>query len=456
MHLILTGAPAPRQCHVYDATGALLIRKEPSGKKTLFLGGDTEVTYTPADGSTPAATTAKRVFTFEGKVVAFRDGPNPSDVTFQPPGYQGTSLTQVDGGGGSYAVRRFDPFGAPRGPVTGASWEAEHGFLGATGATTDATSGLVHLGAREYDPTLGRFLSVDPVMALTDPQQWNAYGYANNNPVTNSDPTGMLPEGPGAGTVYRPSTGQIFVTNQSKANSSAPGGGNGAHKGNGGNSNTGGKGGQGNPNLGAGPSKTTANDRAAYARLVARNAAARAAARAAANSAQANGMRFTAGFANAHMTSQFFYLDILGVLPTEAIEAKYGGNGWFTGGAVAYEAVSMAVSGGAGAAAAGPRAAASASSAAAKGVDDAAGIVYRRTDLMGGKPYIGQAKSESRYFARQSEHARANPDADFEFEIIGRAQPGGQLSRMEEFFIRQEAQRTRAIRMEVWRTCAIR
>ena len=57
--------------------------------------------------------------------------------------------------------------------------------------------------------------------------------------------------------------------------------------------------------------------------------------------------------------------------------------------------------------------------------------------MLGGKPYIGQAESEARYGARQSEHARANPDADFEFEIIGRANPGTELDRMEEFFIRQ-------------------
>ncbi|WP_423462376.1 RHS repeat-associated core domain-containing protein [Promicromonospora sp. MS192] len=39
---------------------------------------------------------------------------------------------------------------------------------------------------------LGSFVSVDPVMDLSDPQQWNAYAYANNNPVTWSDPTGLL------------------------------------------------------------------------------------------------------------------------------------------------------------------------------------------------------------------------------------------------------------------------
>jgi hypothetical protein len=72
---------------------------------------------------------------------------------------------------------------------------------------------------------------------------------------------------------------------------------------------------------------------------------------------------------------------------------------------------------------------------AAKAVPD--GIVYRRTDLLGGKPYVGQTKSESRYLRRQSEHARANPGADFEFEIIGRANPRTELDRLEEFYIRR-------------------
>ncbi len=69
---------------------------------------------------------------------------------------------------------------------------------------------------------------------------------------------------------------------------------------------------------------------------------------------------------------------------------------------------------------------------------DAAGVVYRRTDLAGGKPYIGQAISGSRFAARQLEHGRANPFADFQFEQIGSAQPGTPLDRLEEYFIRQE------------------
>jgi RHS repeat-associated protein len=47
--------------------------------------------------------------------------------------------------------------------------------------------------ARWYDPGSGTFLSVDPVVAdAGDPQAYNAYAYARNNPVSNVDPTGMF------------------------------------------------------------------------------------------------------------------------------------------------------------------------------------------------------------------------------------------------------------------------
>lgn len=52
-----------------------------------------------------------------------------------------------------------------------------------TGHPEDAETGLLYLGARYYDPVLGRFYAVDPV-AFTEknPHSFNRYAYGNNNP----------------------------------------------------------------------------------------------------------------------------------------------------------------------------------------------------------------------------------------------------------------------------------
>ncbi|ANH81958.1 hypothetical protein A8C56_14155 [Niabella ginsenosidivorans] len=62
------------------------------------------------------------------------------------------------------------------------------------------------------------------------------------------------------------------------------------------------------------------------------------------------------------------------------------------------------------------------------------GIVCERVDKTGNiaKPYVGQAKSEARYAARQKEHARANPRSDFEFKKIDRGRPGRNLDKKEQ------------------------
>jgi hypothetical protein len=47
------------------------------------------------------------------------------------------------------------------------------------------------MNARWLDPQTGQLLSVDPAVAsAADPQAYNAYAYARNNPVRHGDPTG--------------------------------------------------------------------------------------------------------------------------------------------------------------------------------------------------------------------------------------------------------------------------
>ena len=52
--------------------------------------------------------------------------------------------------------------------------------------------GLVHLRNREYDPTTGQFLGVDPLQGVAGTTAVaNPYQYANNDPLGNVDATGL-------------------------------------------------------------------------------------------------------------------------------------------------------------------------------------------------------------------------------------------------------------------------
>ncbi|MGC2743574.1 MAG: RHS repeat-associated core domain-containing protein, partial [Candidatus Angelobacter sp.] len=66
-----------------------------------------------------------------------------------------------------------------------------------TGKERDTESGLDNFGARYYGSALGRFVSADPVMIMRqrmfDPQQWNMYAYARNNPLRFKDENGKWP-----------------------------------------------------------------------------------------------------------------------------------------------------------------------------------------------------------------------------------------------------------------------
>ena len=91
----------------------------------------------------------------------------------------------------SWAVTRryLDPYGNQLGTGTG-TWPTTHGFLD---KPQSSITGLSDLGARKYDPKIGRFLSVDPLLFPDNPALLNGYNYVGNNPVGYSDPSGLGP-----------------------------------------------------------------------------------------------------------------------------------------------------------------------------------------------------------------------------------------------------------------------
>jgi len=63
-----------------------------------------------------------------------------------------------------------------------------------TGKERDSETGLDYFGARYFSGAQGRFISPDPLMAsahASNPQTWNRYSYALNNPLRFVDPDGL-------------------------------------------------------------------------------------------------------------------------------------------------------------------------------------------------------------------------------------------------------------------------
>jgi RHS repeat-associated protein len=90
-------------------------------------------------------------------------------------------------------IHRYDylPFGEPWDPPPSADTRRF------AGQELDAETTLNYFGARYYRPLSGTFTTVDPGHVngdVLDPQSWNGYAYARNNPLKFIDPTGTTYE----------------------------------------------------------------------------------------------------------------------------------------------------------------------------------------------------------------------------------------------------------------------
>ena len=208
-HLAAATTAAGTTSYGYDVDGNQLLVKDPTST-TLYLPGE-ELTYS----TSTKKVTGTRYYTANGQTIAVRvGGGNALYVAGDP---HGTMQTVYDPNQQVTTRRVFDPYGNQVGQTTtsGAgstgpgTWPDQHGFLN---DPVDASTGLTTIGARQYDTTTGRFISVDPQLNPADPQSMTGYTYGDNNPVTNSDPTGLytLLEIPDGGLTDTNSKDQAF------------------------------------------------------------------------------------------------------------------------------------------------------------------------------------------------------------------------------------------------------
>jgi RHS repeat-associated protein len=177
--------------YLYDADGNLLEQTSTvSGTdktRILYLFGGTEQITLNVSAKT---WTGLRNYTGPDGTTITRS--SSGTVTYQVANAQGTATTAIDASTLAVTRRSYDPYGNPRGtkPTTWVAADENHGYLG---QPTDPTTGLNLLGARNYDPLQGRFLTPDPIFQAGDPNQMGGYTYAADNPASASDPTGNDP-----------------------------------------------------------------------------------------------------------------------------------------------------------------------------------------------------------------------------------------------------------------------
>ncbi|MER6102544.1 RHS repeat-associated core domain-containing protein [Streptomyces sp. NPDC001832] len=203
-------APADETTYVYGPSGERLMALTAS-TRTLYLG-DTTVSVN-VDG-TPAYT--ERYYQQAGGpvVMRFKQGGGADQLSMQVTDQNGTAYANVKlAAGNAVKFEKTDPFGVAR--KESANWQSHKGYIG---GTDDDSSGLVHLGAREYDPQTGRFISADPVLDLADPVQMNGYVYCENNPVTFADPSGLMSDDGSGGRGYGGGGGTAETAEEAWAN----------------------------------------------------------------------------------------------------------------------------------------------------------------------------------------------------------------------------------------------
>jgi RHS repeat-associated protein len=92
-------------------------------------------------------------------------------------------VTDSAGNTGTATTTAYDPYGNV---VSTSGALTTH--MQFSGEYLDAESGLYYLRARYYDPATAQFLTRDPAVATT----MSPYGYAAGNPLSHSDPSGMI------------------------------------------------------------------------------------------------------------------------------------------------------------------------------------------------------------------------------------------------------------------------
>ncbi|MBI3999878.1 MAG: RHS repeat protein, partial [Candidatus Omnitrophica bacterium] len=167
---------------IYDGQGNR-VAKVVNGVKTNYIV-DTNRDISQVLAELDSTGALKQTYTY-GLDRISDSRPQTSDISYYLQDGLGSTVGLADSTGSVTETYSYDAFGNLLGTVP-------NSFL-FTGEQLDSETGLIYLRARYYDPTLGRFISKDPVLGnQNQTQSFNPYPYVQNNPVNLRDPSGRF------------------------------------------------------------------------------------------------------------------------------------------------------------------------------------------------------------------------------------------------------------------------
>ena len=161
----------------YDGDG-LLVKREVGGQTTVHVDQHYERNVTTGQET-------KNYYLGDQRVAMDQD----DDIYFLHTDHLGSTRIMSDQAGNAVGEAiRYYPYGTMRAGNPG-TLPTDYLYTGQR--RQEPLGGLYHMGARFYDPALGRWLSADSIIPdEADPQALNRYAYALNNPILYRDPSG--------------------------------------------------------------------------------------------------------------------------------------------------------------------------------------------------------------------------------------------------------------------------
>lgn len=180
-HLAKAESPTETASYAYDGMERLSERKSGSATQITHYGDLTDLPAYDANGE--GKTTTSYVQGAHG-LAEQRSG----EATSYPLADGHGDITAITGPtGGVESRQEFGPWGEQ---LSGPSLEM--GYLGAWERPADSATGLIQMGARTYDPSLGSFASEDPVLGrMGFGASVNRYLYVWDNPLNAYDLNGL-------------------------------------------------------------------------------------------------------------------------------------------------------------------------------------------------------------------------------------------------------------------------